>query len=525
PPAAAKRWITAGTLVVLAASGMVACGMEMAPPPTARVERDTVAVAVSASGALSAVQAQNIGFSQGGQITELAVKVGDVVAPGQLLARLDPFAAQQALNQALAQLAQQQAQLNKIVNGNTVEQAQRDLAAAQEVLDATEANADAANEQAEKAVFSAEKQLQDAERALDQARQTPCTPTGNGATTTSASPSMAVGNNARTNNQGSGSGGQDCTQRDQAVSQAKTAVVNAKTNLSNARKQEDVTRTQGEISVANAQRSVVQAENNLDTAQRNNPADIAAQQAAVRNAAVQVTIAQQDLDNRTLLAPIGGTVTAINGALGEFLNSGTSTTPLAPGSDAAIPGVQSGVGASDASGAVNVSAPGGSNFIVLGDVNSFQVVVPFEESDAAQVRPGQNVEVTFDAIPDLVRAGTVLAVAPSGTAISGVTNYYVTVQLTETDDRLRDRQTAEANVITESVQNVLSVPNSAVIRQGGQTFVNVPGPDENPVQVPFEAGLQGDDRTEVRSGLTEGQEVLLPSATVTATPENQGGPR
>jgi multidrug efflux pump subunit AcrA (membrane-fusion protein) len=141
------------------------------------------------------------------------------------------------------------------------------------------------------------------------------------------------------------------------------------------------------------------------------------------------------------------------------------------------------------------------------------------------VRPGQNVEVTFDAIPDLVRAGTVLAVAPSGTAISGVTNYYVTVQLTETDDRLRDRQTAEANVITESVQNVLSVPNAAVIRQGGQTFVNVPGPDENPVQVPFEAGLQGDDRTEVKSGLREGQEVLLPSATVTASPENQGGPR
>lgn len=514
PGEAAKRWITAGTLAVLAASGMVACGMEMAPPPTTRVERDTVSVSVSASGALSAVQAQNIGPSQGGQITELAVKVGDIVTQGQLLARLDPFAAQQALNQAQAQLAQQQAQLNKIVNGNSVGQAERDLAAAREVLDSTEENADAQNDLAEKTTFRARVALDDAERALNKARQIPCTGGNDDAALTTGS---------TTNTAGSGSTPQDCTQRNQAVSQAKTAVVNAETQLATAKKQEDVTRTQGEISVDNAQRSVVQAENNLDTARRNNPADVAAQQAAVRNAAVQVTIAQQDLDNRTLFAPIGGTVTSINGAVGEFLNSGSSTTPLAPGSGAAIPGVQAAGG--DAGGAVSVSAPGGSNFIVLGDVNSFQVVVPFEESDAAQVRTGQQVEVTFDAIPDLTRMGTVLAVAPSGTSISGVTNYYVTVQLTETDERLRDRQTAEANVLTETAVDVLSVPNSAVIRQGSQTFVNVPGPDDNPQQVPFEAGLQGDDRTEVKSGLTEGQEVLLPQATVTASPENQGPPR
>jgi HlyD family secretion protein len=513
PRGAARKWITLGALGVLAASGMVACGMETAPPPTARVERTTVSVSVSASGALSAVQAQNIGFAQGGELVELGVAVGDLVAPGQLLAKLDDFAARQALNQAAARLAQQQAQLDKIVNSNSVAAAERDLSAARDVLAATEDNADAANEQSEQTTSNARKQLDDAERARDQAQAQldacrsanpdPVTDPVTGVTT--GTPDDVA-----------------CTGQASAVSQAKTAVVNAENNLSNAKQQQDLTRTQGELSVQNAQRSVVQSENALETARRNNPADIAAQQAAVRDTAVQVTIARQDLDNRTLLAPIAGTVTAINGAVGEFLNSGSTLTPLAPGSDAAIPGVQQSSG--DA-GAVNVSAPGGSSFIVLGDVSAFQVVVPFEESDAARVRPGQRVEVTFDAIPDLTRAATVLAVAPSGTAISGVTNYYVTVGLTETDERLRDRQTAEAAVLTESADNVLSVPNAAVIRQGAGTFVNVPGPDGNPQQVPFEAGLQGDDRTEVRSGLTEGQEVLLPQATVTASPENQGGPR
>jgi HlyD family secretion protein len=506
PGGAAKKWITVGALVVLAAGGMVACGMEMAPPPTARVERSSVSVSVSASGALSAVQAQNLGFSTGGQLKELFVKVGDVVTPGQILARIDDFAAQQALNQARALVAQQQAQLNKILNGNSVEAAQRDLDAARRVLDANEDNAAAQNEQADKAVFRAEKELEFYERQLDKAKMQPQTCGQSG-----CSPCMST------------ECSQQQQQQQQAVNSAKQQVVMAKTALSNARQQQEVTETQGRINVENARRSVVQAENSLETARRNNPADIAAQQAGVRNQAVQVTIAQQDVENTTLRAPIGGMVASINGAVGEFVGTGTSITPLAPGSDAAIPGVTA--SSVDSGASTMVSAPGGTNFMVLGDVNSFQVVVPFEESDAARVQPGQRVEVTFDAIPDLVRGGTVLAVAPSGTAISGVTNYYVTVALTETDPRLRDRQTAEANVLTEAVDNVLSVPNSSVVRQGSQTFVNVPGPDDNPVQVPFEAGLQGDDRTEVKSGLTEGQEVLLPQATVVASPENQGGPR
>lgn len=504
PAGAAKKWITVSALVVLAASGMVACGMEMAPPPTARVERTSVSVSVSASGALSAVQAQNLGFTTGGQLEELFVKVGDVVAAGQVLARIDDFAAQQALNQARAQLAQQQAQLNKLTNGFSEEAAARDLDAAREVLEETEANAEALNEQAEKATYRAKKELEDAERALDKAK----------AALAKCKASMPVPPATEPN----------CTAQEQTVSQAKTAVVNAKTNLANAEKNEEVVETQGELSVANAQRSVVQAENNLETARRDNPADIAAQQAAVRNQAVAVTIAQQDVENTTLRAPIGGTVASINGAVGEFVGNGSGVTPLAPGSGAAIPGVTAQGAGDQAGGAQLVSAPGAGNFITIGDINSFQVVVPFEESDAARVQAGQRVEVTFDAIPDLVRNGTVLAVAPSGTAISGVTNYYVTVVLTETDPRLRDRQTAEANVLTESRDNALSVPNAAVVRQGSQTFVNVPGPDGNPLQVPFEAGLQGDDRTEVLSGLNEGQEVLLPQATVVASPENQGGP-
>uniref|UniRef100_UPI00049041E8 efflux RND transporter periplasmic adaptor subunit n=1 Tax=Pseudonocardia spinosispora TaxID=103441 RepID=UPI00049041E8 len=119
--------------------------------------------------------------------------------------------------------------------------------------------------------------------------------------------------------------------------------------------------------------------------------------------------------------------------------------------------------------------------------------------------------------PDLTRDGTVLSIAPSGTNISGVTNYYATILLTNTDPRLKAGQTAEASVMTNTLDNVLVVPNSAVIKQGNGSFVNTPGPDGKPVQTKFEPGMVGDNNTQVLSGLREGQEILLPQAQVAPT--------
>jgi multidrug efflux pump subunit AcrA (membrane-fusion protein) len=140
------------------------------------------------------------------------------------------------------------------------------------------------------------------------------------------------------------------------------------------------------------------------------------------------------------------------------------------------------------------------------------LVVPFEESAAANIVAGQPVQVTFAAVPGLERDGSVLAVAPGGVNISGVTNYYVTVVLAAGDPRLRAGQTATAAVHTGSAHDVLVVPNAAVQRDGEGSYVRVPGADGKPVRTPFRPGVVGDETTEVRSGLTEGQQVLLPTA-------------
>jgi HlyD family secretion protein len=137
------------------------------------------------------------------------------------------------------------------------------------------------------------------------------------------------------------------------------------------------------------------------------------------------------------------------------------------------------------------------------------VVAPFQEIDAASLLPGQEAHVTLDALPDAELRGTVLAVSPASTDIANVINYYVTVAMTQPDPRLKDGQTARAAVITGEGPDAVSVPNSAVLRQGDRTSVVVVAPDGRQVPTPFIPGLVGADRTEVRSGLTEGQQILL----------------
>jgi HlyD family secretion protein len=302
-----------------------------------------------------------------------------------------------------------------------------------------------------------------------------------------------------------GSGACSAVGSDQsALTNADRQVVASRTARDQARQRRDVDEASGRVSVENARQGLVNAQNSRDSAATDRPSTIAQQQALVEGAAAAVRQAQQDVDDTVLRAPVDATVSALNGAVGEYVADSTTTSALAPGSGAAIPGT--GAAAAGNSGAAR---PGGTQFIVLDGVDTFQVVVPFEQSDAAQIAADQNVDVTFDAVPDLVRHGTVLAVGPAATSTSDVVSYYVTVLLTETDARLHDGQTAQAAVHTSEMRDVPAVPNAAVHRQGGQTTVTVIASDGSQQTVPFQAGVVGDDLTQVVSGLTVGDQVVV----------------
>jgi HlyD family secretion protein len=478
-----------------------ACGSAPTAPPTARVERGTVAMKVAASGALTPVTSQNIGFQKGAKLVELTIRVGDTVTPGQILAREDDYIFRQTLNQQASLLQQQQAQLDRLIAGVTVPNGKDALDAAERFYNKTKK---AVDEQVSLAHFNEEVASTKYEQDLKAFREAKAAYAACPTSPVPVPPCV---------------GGEEA-----AFKATRTTAIASRTAYKTAKHNSDIAEANGEVTKANANTLLVNARNGLRTARSDRPGSIDVQAALVRSARAAVALAQNDVNNTILRAPIGGTVSAITGTVGEYLGAGAGTTALSPGSDAAIPGVGA-AASSDAAGnaasGLSATRPGGGAFIVLNNLNTFQVIVPFEESDASKVSPNQKVSVNFDAVPDLERDGTVLSVAPTGVNISGVTNYYATVLLTESDPRLHAGQTAEVSVATQAVDNVLLVPNAAVLKDGGQTFVNVPGPDGKPVRTPFQPGIVGDGSTQVLSGLREGQVIQLPQ--VNAPPAQPSG--
>jgi HlyD family secretion protein len=465
------------------------------------VERATITDQVSSSGAVAAAASENLGFSKGGRLISLRVRVGDHVTAGQVLAKIDTYAARQVLRQQRANLAAQQAALDRIIANPAVSGASATLTQSQVVLTATRRQARAVRVADDSAITRARAQLDAArhtEAAADDAvdaAQDACKVPGTPPATCAAQVANASS----------------------AQASAQQGVEAAKTATAAAEQKKKVDSAAGQVSVETSKQAVVTAQNALNSASSDRPHAIDQQLALVAGARALVRSAQRDVDDGTLTAPTDGVVSAINGVVHEYLSSGSGTTALAPGSRAAIPGSASAgnaagpaaAGAGAAGAGAALTRPGGSSFLVLLQAKRFQVVVPFEESDAAMIAPKQRVSVSFDAIPGLTEAGTVVAVAPSATAISGVISYYVTVRLDGADSRLRDGQTARVAVTTAERENVLSVPNAAIRRQGDADTVVVVEPDGRQRIVTVRTGIVGADRTEVLSGLSEGQRVLL----------------
>ena len=514
----ALRAARGGVAILLVASGVVACTTTTAPPRpnTVPVQRTSITSGVSATGSLTAITEQNLGFVTGGQLTAVNVKVGDRVTAGQVLATIDPFAAQQSLDEARGQLRTQQATLEKLNNSPVVGGSQDTLDQAQTILAKTKAQADAQNDAAETAVDNARRALSQAKKQLDKAedaKKAACASSpavamlasSGSSTTTSNTPSVPTMST-------SGASSAACTSAQSAVTSAKSGVVTAQNNLDAAKQQQDVTEASGRLAVANAQQAVVSAQNALDSAASDRPSNISAQAGQVTAAQAAVDQAQRALDDTTLRAPVDATVSAVNGTVGEFVAPSSGTSALAPGTDATLPGTNGAAsGAAAAQAVASPNRPGGTQFMVLDNIDEFQVVMAYTETDASSIAPGQKVRLTFDAVPDLELTGSVLSVSPTATAISGVISYYVTVVLPTGDPRLKSGMTAQAEVLTKEIPGVLAVPSAAVRTQNGTSVVTVLDSDGTQRTVTVQTGATGDGKTQILSGVTEGQQVVLPA--------------
>lgn len=163
------RVAAAAAVAALVAATLIAPRLSAATPQqaarTATVTRANVTQTVEVSGTVNADQVK-LSFRPQGRLAEVKVKVGDVVAAGQILARLETADLEAAVKRAEADLLSAQAKYDSTVAGATAE----DLALARNSLESATTGYEQALRGAESAVEDAQDALADAGRALDDAR-------------------------------------------------------------------------------------------------------------------------------------------------------------------------------------------------------------------------------------------------------------------------------------------------------------------------------------------------------------------
>ena len=510
-------------------------------PRTVAVSRGTVVASVSATGNVTADTELALDFASGGRLVELAVKVGDRVVAGQVLARVDGREGRDGLAAAGADLASARAELARVLEGPSPEEraahrasvarAQRQVEAAQTVLSGARAAAvqnekdyDASVEQARREVSQArarqgrnertyrddvrqaERDVDAAERAVDDARR------GNdlidrvtGARRNAESELRAA--RARlTDARNAERSGRLADQ--QAVDDAEDGVTNARNRAASGRlaDQQAVRDAEAGVGSARADLDSAVAEARLQEAPAS-AAEVAAARAGVARAAAGVSSAEKDLEDATLRAPTAGTVARVAGEVGE----------LVAGSRVGSLDELDGDGTADTS-AASSTASQRRGFIVLTDLDTLQVEAGFSEVDAAQVRLGQPVTLTFEALPDQEVAARVAAVDPTSTLVRNVVTYDVTMVLERDVQGVKPGMTASAEVVVAERADVVRVPNSAVARRADRATVTVLEAGR-PVEREVTLGLRGDESTEVVAGLSVGDRVVPR----TAPPRNSGG--
>ena len=150
------------------------------------------------------------------------------------------------------------------------------------------------------------------------------------------------------------------------------------------------------------------------------------------------------------------------------------------------------------------------NLVTVLDPTLLEMWIYVDESDVGRAAPGLPVEFTVDAHPGAVFHGSIDRIYPEPEIKDNIVYYRALVQVERADaGRLRPEMTTQCKIIVETKKGVLFVPNAAIKWVDGRQAVFVKGADGKAREAQVEFGLVGPDRTEVVSGLEEGQEVAV----------------
>lgn len=470
--------------------------------PTVEIQSvDVLQTEVSASGNLTLVSERSVALAVDGIVHEILADVGDQVAAGDVLLRLDTTDLERDL--ALAQLSVENAKLSL---ADVQEPATRaELAQAEAALQEAQANlADvragpsdaeiaaarsslaasqssyaelaAGPSDAELTQLSAD--LKKAEIALAEAQ--------------SAYDKVAWQGNASSQSADLQSATIDYESAKAAYTESTAAasnsdLQNAAANIQSAQVSlDDLLNSPTDAEIATAEAQLVDAEATLAELRTGASANaLRAAEITLQQALIDLESAQRNLAAGTLAAPISGVVTSVDAEMG-----------------------------------VRKSAD--SIVVTLTDPTQLDLMINVAESDIPNVALDQTATVEIDALPGQSFRGVVAAISPVNDSASTSISYPVTVRLA--DDNLDGvRPGMNAVAILSSQQAVAAdswlVPTNALRSAGEGSAVTVVR-DEQPVQISVTAGAIQGEWTTVSSAELQAGDLVVGSL---STSDEDGG--
>lgn len=210
-------------------------------------------------------------------------------------------------------------------------------------------------------------------------------------------------------------------------------------------------------------------------------------QSTIRETQIAINTAETDVGYTRIVAPIDGTIVAVMAEEGQTVNA-NQTTP---------------------------------NIVQLANLELMENKMQIAEGDATKVKAGQNFSFTILSEPDAPFTGVLDSIDPGLTTMSqgsyskstdttsSAVYYYARATIPNESGKLAIGMTTQNTIEIASVDNVLMVPTIA-IRTGrdGKKTVRILENDQA-VEKIVETGLKDSMNTEIKSGLTEGEQLIM----------------
>jgi HlyD family secretion protein len=435
------------------------------PVTAIRSAADSVG-SVGAAGNLALVSEEVAILRVGGIVDEVFVRVGDVVQEGDLLATLESGSLEDGVQTSLLNLSVAQLQLAEVQSGATASEiatAQANLLTAQQnLVDLTAGATSAEIASAQASLASAQANVDELLAGPSQDELTQLSANLRKAELTLADAQRAYNQVSWRNDIGATSQASDLQSAtidyestlaaynqsiapasDADVQSANAQVTSAQQTLS------ELFTPPTDAEIAAAEASITSAQAALDDLLAG-PTEVNLQNAqlSVEQARISLESAADDLTQAEVRSPASGTILSVNLATGQQTSSGATAVTLA-------------------------------------DTSKLELTVNVAEADIINVAVGMEASISIDAIPGRTFIGAVTEIAPSASSSSGVVNYPVTIQLTESDlGNARAGMTAVATMQIPAAEGGWLVPSTAiregdgssqvlVVRDGTTTAVNV----------------------------------------------------